>query len=358
MDGITIFLLVIFFLLALTVWKGLKIVPEQEAWIIERFGKFDRKLEPGLNILVPYIEYVAYKHTLKEQAIDVPEQSGITKDNVTLTLDGVIYVRIVDPVAASYGVSEPIYAVIQLAQTTMRSEIGKLTMDETFEEREKLNINIVNAINEAAKTWGIQCMRYEIRNINPPNSVLKAMEMQVAAERQKRADVLESEGKRQAQINMAEGAKQAVVLESEAAMTDQVNRARGEAEAIFSVAEATAKGIEIVASAITKSGGSEAVSLKVAQEYVVAFEKLAKQSTTLIIPANVNDIGSMVAQAVTVFDSIKNSAAVAAANNRSSGSAHSSAAHTTAQIAPSPSSSAASTKSSTKKPSPWDGSSS
>lgn len=305
MDFGSVFLLVIGLMAAVTVWKGVKMVPEQEAWIVERLGKFDRKLEPGLNILVPYVEYVAYKHTLKEQAIDVPEQAGITKDNVTLSLDGVIYVRIVDPIAASYGVSDPIFALIQLAQTTMRSEIGKLTMDETFEERERLNANIVNAINEAAKTWGIQCMRYEIRNITPPATVLKAMEMQVAAERQKRAEILESEGQRQSAINIAEGQKQSVVLQSEAAMTDQVNRARGEAEAILSVAEATAKSIEMVAAAINQQGGSEAVGLKVAEQYVDAFKKLAHSGTTLIIPANANDVSSMVAQAVTAFDRIK-----------------------------------------------------
>ncbi len=305
MDFFSFLLLVVGALVAMTIFKGVKIVPEQEAWIVERLGRFQNKLAPGLNILIPYVDSVSYKHSLKEQAIDVPEQGGITRDNVTLTLDGVIYVRIIDPVAASYGVNDPVFAVIQLAQTTMRSEIGKLTMDETFEERERLNSNIVNAINEAAKTWGIQCMRYEIRNINPPSTVLKAMEMQVAAERQKRAEILESEGKRQAQINMAEGQKQSVVLQSEAAMTDQVNRAKGEAEAIRSVAEATAAGIKIVASSISQSGGADAVSLKIAQEYVAAFEKLAKQSTTLIIPANAADVGSMVAQGLTVFEKLR-----------------------------------------------------
>lgn len=306
MDFYTMLAFAITFIVVLTVWKGIKIVPQQEAWIVERLGRFDRKLEPGLNLLVPYIETVRYKHSLKEMAIDVPEQAGITRDNVTLVLDGIIYVRIVDPVAASYGVSDPIYAVSLLAQTTMRSEIGKLTLDKTFEERETLNANIVTAINGAAQTWGIQCMRYEIKNISPPSSVLKAMELQVAAERQKRAQILESEGQRQSQINIAEGKKQEVVLQSEAALTDQVNRAKGEAEAILAVAEATAKGIEMVAASIGKSGGAEAVALKVAEQYVAAFSKLAQHSTTVLLPANASDAGGMVAQALTVFDAIKN----------------------------------------------------
>lgn len=288
------------------IFMGVKTVPQQQAWIVESLGKFDRKLEPGLNILIPFYQKVSYKHSLKEMAIDVPEQAGITRDNVTLVLDGILYMRIIDPVAASYGVSDPFYAVSQLAQTTMRAEIGKLTLDKTFEERETLNANIVAAINHAAGNWGIQCMRYEIKNITPPTSVLKAMELQVAADRQKRALILESEGKRQSQINIAEAAKQEVVLRSEASQIDQINRARGEAEAILAVAEANAKGIALVAQSIMNSGGSEAVALKVAEQYVSAFKELAKESTTLLLPANASDAGSMVAQALSVFDAIKN----------------------------------------------------
>jgi len=288
---------------------GVKTVPQQQAWIVESLGKFDRKLEPGLNILIPFYQKVAYKHSLKENAVEVPEQAGITRDNVTLMLDGILYLRITDPVAASYGVSNPAYAVSLLAQTTMRSEIGKLTLDKTFEERETLNANIVTAINQAAQSWGIQCMRYEIRNITPPTSVLKAMELQVAADRQKRAAILESEGKMQAQINAAEGMKQQVVLASQAALIDQVNRAKGEAEAILAVADATGKGIEMVAGAITKQGGSDAVSLRIAEQYVSAFKELAKETNTVLLPANVGDAGSMVAQALTVFDSIRNKTA-------------------------------------------------
>ncbi len=293
------------FVAVLVIWKGVKIVPQQSAWIIEKLGRFDRKLEPGLNLLIPFIERVAYRHSLKEYAYDVQEQTAITRDNVTLVMDGVIYVRIVDPVQASYGVSDPVFAVTQLAQTTMRSEIGKLSLDESFEERELLNANIVNAINDAAQTWGIQCMRYEIKNISPPATVLKAMELQVAAERKKRAEILESEGERQSKINIAEADKQEVVLASEGAMTDQINRAKGEAEAILNVSEATARGIEMIAAAIVKQGGEDAVALKVAERYVEAFSKLAKEGTTILLPANANDAGGMVAQALAVFDTVR-----------------------------------------------------
>ena len=305
MDFGSLLFLVLGFFFFLIVWKGVKIVPQQTAWIIEKLGCFDRKLEPGLNILIPFIERVAYRHSLKEFAFDVQEQTAITRDNVTLLMDGLIYVRIVDPIEASYGVNDPVYAVTQLAQTTMRSEIGKLALDECFEEREKLNANIVNAINDASQTWGIQCMRYEIKNITPPATVLKAMELQVAAERKKRAEILDSEGVRQSKINIAEGDKQEVVLESEAAMTDQINRAKGEAEAIREVAKATAEGIDFVAASIQKAGGEEAVSLKIAEQYVAAFSKLAKESNTILLPANAGDAGSMVAQALGVFNSIK-----------------------------------------------------
>jgi len=326
-------LLALVIIAAILVWMGIKTVPQQQAWIVESFGKFDSKLEPGINFLVPFYQKVAYKHSLKEMAVDVPEQAGITRDNVTLALDGVLYVRITDPVAASYGVSDPIYAVQLLAQTTMRSEIGKLTLDKTFEERETLNANIVTAINQAAQSWGIQCMRYEIKNITPPNSVLKAMELQMAADRQKRATILESEGKRQAQINVAEGLKQEtilkaeaqqtqvvlnaearkkeIVLQSEAAQIDQINRANGEAQAIVAVAGATAEGIQKVAAAIQQHGGEEAVALKIAEQYVGAFKELAKTNNTLILPANAADVGGTVATALTVFDTIKRKAGTA-----------------------------------------------
>jgi len=283
----------------------IKIVPQQEAWVLENLGKFDRVLEPGLNIIIPIIQRIAYKHTLKEQAIDVHAQTAISNDNVTLSIDGVLYVKIADPVAASYGVNNPYYAISQLAQTTMRSEIGKLKLDKTFEEREALNHAIVTSINHAAMNWGIECMRYEIKDIQPPKSILQAMELQVAAERQKRAKILESEGHRQAQINISEGEKAQVVLNSEAAYTDQVNRAKGEAEAILFVAEATAKSIETIASTIKKEGGAEAVSLRLGQQYVEAFSLFAKESNTLILPSNISDPSNFIAQAIAIYDNIK-----------------------------------------------------
>lgn len=308
-------LLSITFVLVLLVWKGVHIVPQQQIWIVEKLGKFDRALQAGLNFILPYIERVAYKQSLKEEAIDILEQTAITNDNVTLRIDGVLYVRITDPVAASYGIQNLIYAISQLAQTTMRSEIGKMALDKTFEERDNMNANIVRSINEASNAWGIQCMRYEIKDITPPESVLKAMELQVAAERQKRAAILESEGRRQAQINdsegkrqsqinLAESDKQEIVLRSEAALTDQVNRAKGEAEALLMVAEATAKGIEVITQALQKQGSQEAVSLRLAEQYIEAFKQLAKENNTLIIPANAADVSSLVAQAMSTLSAI------------------------------------------------------
>ncbi|WP_375327332.1 SPFH domain-containing protein [Candidatus Tisiphia endosymbiont of Nemotelus uliginosus] len=289
----------------LIIIQMVKIVPQQQAWIIEKLGKFDKVLQPGLNLLVPIIQKVAYKHTLKEEAINVTAQTAISNDNVTLSIDGVLYVKIIDPVAASYGVSSPYYAITQLAQTTMRSEIGKLPLDRTFEERETLNVAIVSAINQASVNWGIQCMRYEIKDIQPPQTILKAMELQVAADRQKRAQILESEGYRQAKINNAEGVKTEIVLSSEAAYIDQVNRAKGEAEAIGLVATATANSIEIIANSMQKVGGQDAVALKIAEQYMSAFGQLAKESNTVILPANLSDPGSFVTSALTIFNQLK-----------------------------------------------------
>ncbi len=304
-SGDTFFTLVVFGVIVFVIFKGVKIVPQQQAWVVENLGKFKAILQPGLNFIIPFIDRVAYKHSLKEEAIDVHAQTAITLDNVTLKIDGVLYVRIIDPRQASYGVADPYYALIQLAQTTMRSEIGKISMDKTFSNRDELNISIVAAINEAAAAWGIQCMRYEIKDINPPVSVLDAMERQVTAEREKRASILESEGERQSAINVAEGDKQKIVLSSEAALTDQVNRAKGEAEAITRVAEATAEGIRKVAESIQHAGGSDAVSLRIAEQYVKAFGNIAKEGNTILLPANASDAGAMTAQALAVFESIK-----------------------------------------------------
>lgn len=300
-----LFLLIVSAIAILLLFRMIKIVPQQEAWVIEKLGKFDRVLEPGMSLIIPIIQRVAYKHSLKEQAVDVLAQTAISQDNVTLNIDGVLYIKIVDAVAASYGVNNPYYAISQLAQTTMRSEIGKMKLDRTFEERDALNSAIVSTINEAAQNWGIQCMRYEIKDIQPPKSILEAMELQVAAERQKRARILESEGTRQAQINIAEGEKAQVVLESEASYTDQVNRSKGEAEAILFVAEATAKSITTVANSINGKGGPEAVSMKVAEQYVGAFAKLASENNTILLPANLNDPSSFVAQALSIYDNLK-----------------------------------------------------
>jgi regulator of protease activity HflC (stomatin/prohibitin superfamily) len=288
-----------------TVTRGIRLVPQQQAWVIERLGKFNEVLIPGLNFIIPYLDRVAYKHSLKETAVDIPSQSAITNDNVTLIIDGILYFKITDPKQASYGVADARYAISQMAQTTMRSELGKITLDRTFLERDMLNVNIVQSINEASVAWGIQCLRYEIKDITPPDNVRQAMELQVAAERQKRAEVLKSEGQRQSQINIAEGYKQEVVLKSEAAMTDQINRAKGEAEAILTVARATADGIEMVAESVQKTGGEKAVALRLAEQYISAFSKLAKETNTILLPANTGDAGSMVAQALSVFNNIQ-----------------------------------------------------
>ncbi|CAO3645487.1 unnamed protein product [Cunninghamella blakesleeana] len=282
----------------------IKFVPQQEAWIVERMGRFHCMLDPGLNILVPIIDRIKYVKSLKETAIEVPSQSAITQDNVTLELDGVLYFRIIDPFKASYGVEDAEFAITQLAQTTMRAEIGQMTLDKTLAERAHLNANIVSAINSAAEDWGIRCLRYEIRDIHPPSKVVESMHQQVSAERTKRAQILESEGARQAAINVAEGRKQATILASEAEKAEQVNLAAGEAEAILLRAQATARGIEKVATAISRQHGHDAVSMAVAEKYVDAFGKMAKEGTTLIVPAAANDAASMVAQALSIYNSI------------------------------------------------------
>ena len=297
--------IVLAFIIILTIYKSVKIVPQQQAWIIETLGRFSGVTEAGLIFLIPFVQKVAYKHSLKEQVIDIDEQTAITADNVSLRIDGVLYVRVVDAKAASYGVSNYFLAVSQLAQTTMRAEIGKMQFEKTFEDRESLNAAIVSAINEASTSWGLQCMRYEIKDMIPPREIQEAMELQAKAERQKRAEILDSEGKKQFDINIAEGQKQKVVLESEAAKLDQINRAEGEASAVKAVAEATAEAIEKVAAAMQTKGGADAVNLQVAEKYVDAFGKIAKEGNTLILPADAGNAGALVAQAMAVMDTVK-----------------------------------------------------
>ncbi|KAH7130807.1 hypothetical protein B0J11DRAFT_566767 [Dendryphion nanum] len=295
-----------------------RFVPQQTAWIVERMGKFHRILEPGLAILIPFLDRIAYVKSLKEAAIEIPSQSAITADNVTLELDGVLYTRVFDAYKASYGVEDAEYAISQLAQTTMRSEIGQLSLDHVLKERANLNANITAAINEAAQDWGVTCLRYEIRDIHAPDPVVEAMHRQVTAERSKRAEILESEGQRQSAINIAEGRKQSVILASEALRAEQINLASGEAEAILVKAQATARGIDAVAQSIAqgKDAAQSAVSLSVAEKYVDAFANLAKEGTSVIVPGNVGDIGGMIASAMAVYGKVNASQASAASKGQ------------------------------------------
>ncbi|OJV13271.1 MAG: paraslipin [Dyadobacter sp. 50-39] len=295
--------IVLLVLVVLTILMTVKVVPQQSAYILERLGKFYAVLQPGVNFIIPFFDRIAYKYTLKEAAVDIPEQICITRDNVQVRMDGVIFIQVIDPRKAAYGISDYTFAVIQLAQTTMRSEIGKLDLDKTFEERMTINRAVVESIDEAATGWGVKVLRYEIKNITPPQSVLNAMEKQMQAERERRAVILQSDGEKQAAINVAEGQKQKVVLESEGIRLRQINEAEGEASALRSVAEATAESIRLVAKAIREEGGSEAVQLKVAENYVEQFGKLAKAGNTLILPANLADMGSLIATALTVVKS-------------------------------------------------------
>jgi regulator of protease activity HflC (stomatin/prohibitin superfamily) len=284
------------------VLEGVRVVPQQSAFVVERFGRFHATLEPGLNFIVPVFDRVAYRHSLMEVPLDVAEQVCITKDNTQLGVDGVLYFQVTDPRLASYGSSNYISAISQLAQTTLRSEIGKMELDKTFESREEINKQIVAVLDEAGRSWGIKVLRYEIKSLTPPESILRAMQQQITAEREKRALIAKSEGQRQEEINLADGEKQGAVLKSEGDKQAAINRAQGEATALRLIAEANAAAVRAVGEAIADKGGMDAANLKVAQEYVAAFAQLAKQSNTLIVPANAADIAALITTAMTVMD--------------------------------------------------------
>ena len=281
--------------------KTAVVVPQQSAYIVENLGKYSRTLGAGFHILIPFLENVAYRHNLKEQAIDVEEQVCITSDNVQVGVDGVLYLQVMDAQKASYGIADYLFGIAQLAQTTLRSEIGKIELDKTFEERSQINQRVVEELDQASNPWGVKVLRYEIRNINPPRDVLTAMEKQMRAEREKRAVILQSEGERDAKINEAEGEKQRVIKESEAVRQQQVNEAEGEAAAILAVAQATAEGLKKVAEALDSEGGDKAMQLRVAENYLERFGSLAKQGNTLIVPANLSDVSSMISAATSVL---------------------------------------------------------
>jgi regulator of protease activity HflC (stomatin/prohibitin superfamily) len=303
MDPSTFVLLTIIFLIFIIFIKTIQIVPQRQASIIERLGKFSRTLNAGFHILIPFIDRVAYGHTLKEQAVDVASQTCITKDNVAVEVDGILYLQVIDPKKASYGINDYLFASSQLAQTTMRSVIGRLDLDNTFVERETINAAIVEAVDRASDPWGVKVTRYEVKNIVPPRSINEAMEKQMRAEREKRAQILESEGERQSKINRAEGSRQETIAVSEGEKQRRINEAEGQATQIKLIAQATAEGIREIALAIKEPGGSDAVSLRVAEQYLQEFGKLAKTNNSMIIPSNLTDLSSILALSKKVLDS-------------------------------------------------------
>lgn len=302
--GITFtFLLAVFAVVAVA--KTARVVPQRSAYVVERLGKYAKTLEAGFHILVPFVDKVSYRHTLKEEVIDVPRQMCVTKDNIQVVVDGVVYLQVMDPHAASYGINDYRYAATQLAQTTLRSVVGKIELDKTFEERESINQQVVQALDEAAQPWGVKVLRYEIADIELPATIQDALEKQMRAERERRAMVAQSEGERQAKINVSEGERQEVINHSEAEKLRQINEAEGRAREILLIADATARGLERVAQAINQDGGKEAVSLRVAEQYVQEFGKLAKTNNTMILPAELSDIGSAVAAITTTLNRVK-----------------------------------------------------
>ncbi len=304
MDVGTVILLGLVFLIILIVLRTARVVPQKTVFIIERLGKYRATLEAGFHILIPFMDKIAYRHSMKEMVIDVPPQSCITKDNITVEVDGILYIQIVDPVKASYGVSDYRFATTQLAQTTMRSEIGKIELDRTFEEREKINSEIVSAVDKASLPWGLKVTRHEIKNILPPASIKDAMEKQMRAEREKRALIAESEGDKQAKINRAEGDKQEAIAKSEGEKMKRINEAEGRGQEIERVAMATAKGIREIANAINEKGGIDAVNLRIAESYLGEFGKLAQKNNAMIIPSNLSDVAGVVASIGKIFSAM------------------------------------------------------
>ena len=298
-------LLGVIILVFIALWRTMQIVPQKSAFIVERLGKYRKTLEAGFHILVPFFDSVAYKHTLKEQAIDVPPQSCITKDNIAVEVDGILYLQVVDPAKASYGINNYQFASIQLAQTTMRSVIGKLDLDKTFEERDSINNTIVAAVDKASDPWGVKVTRYEVKNIMPPKSIKDAMEKQMRAEREKRAMIAESEGDKQAKINRAQGDKQELIERSEGEKQKRINEADGKAQEILRIAAATARGLREIADAINQEGGMNAVNLRIAESYIQEFGKLAKTNNTMLIPTDLSDVSSMVAAIGSVLKDTK-----------------------------------------------------
>jgi regulator of protease activity HflC (stomatin/prohibitin superfamily) len=298
--------LIIFIVAMIFVIRAIKVVPQQNAWVKERLGKYAGTLTPGLNWLIPFVDRVAYKHSLKEIPLDVPSQVCITRDNTQLQVDGILYFQVTDPMRASYGSSNYIVAVTQLAQTSLRSVIGKLELDKTFEERDIINAQVVAAIDEAALNWGVKVLRYEIKDLTPPKEILHAMQSQITAEREKRALIAASEGRRQEQINIATGEREAFIARSEGEKLAAINNAQGEAAAIMAVADANAKAIELVAAAIRQPGGEQAVQLKVAQQAVEAYSKVAKDAkTTLVVPSNMTEVGALISSAMKMVQANK-----------------------------------------------------
>jgi regulator of protease activity HflC (stomatin/prohibitin superfamily) len=305
MEAFGIFTIILFVVALVFVFKTINVVPQQHAWVVERLGKYHATLAPGLNIVIPFIDRIAYKHILKEIPLDVPPQVCITRDNTQLQVDGILYFQITDAMRASYGSSNYLAAITQLAQTTLRSVIGKMELDKTFEERDHINTTIVNAIDESAANWGVKVLRYEIKDLTPPESILHSMQAQITAEREKRALIAASEGRKQEQINIATGEREAAIARSEGEKQASINRAEGQAKAIVALAEANADALRQIAAAISSPGGNDAVNLKVAEQYVHAFGELAKTNNSIIVPANLGEMSGLIASAMQIVKTQK-----------------------------------------------------